>query len=64
MSTGKDGWLLRLKSGLSQSSERITGGITGLFTKRKLDQVTLDDLENPYRRRLGVGPAEAEPIPC
>ena len=58
MSTGRDGWLLRLKSGLSQSSERITGGITGLFTKRKLDQVTLDDLEEILiAGDLGVGPA-------
>ena len=58
MSTGRDGWLLRLKSGLSQSSERITGGITGLFTKRKLDQATLDDLEEILiAGDLGVGPA-------
>jgi len=39
------GWLSRLKGGLSRSSEKITGSITGLFTKRKLDQAALDELE-------------------
>jgi fused signal recognition particle receptor len=42
----KTGWLGRLKAGLSRSSEKITGGITDLFTKRKLDQNTLDELED------------------
>ncbi len=52
------GWLSRLKSGLSRSSEKITGGITGLFTKRKLDQAALDDLEELLiAGDLGVGPA-------
>jgi len=39
------GWLGRLKNGLARSSEKITGGITGLFTKRKLDQAAVDELE-------------------
>ena len=39
------GWLGRLKAGLSRSSDKITGGITDLFTKRKLDRETLDELE-------------------
>jgi fused signal recognition particle receptor len=41
----KTGWLGRLKAGLSRSSDKITGGITDLFTKRKLDRETLDELE-------------------
>ena len=30
-------FLTRLKSGLSKSSGKLTGGIAGIFTKRKLD---------------------------
>lgn len=39
------GWFGRLKAGLQRSSEKITGGITDLFTKRKLDAAALQDLE-------------------
>jgi fused signal recognition particle receptor len=39
------GWLGRLRTGLGRSSAKITGGIKGLFTKRKLDRAALDDLE-------------------
>ena len=38
-------WISRLKSGLSRSSGKISGGISDLFTKKKLDQATLDGLE-------------------
>ena len=38
-------WISRLKSGLSRSSGKISGGISDLFTKQKLDQATLDGLE-------------------
>jgi fused signal recognition particle receptor len=41
-----DGWLDRLRAGLGRSSERIGGGITGLFTKRKLDAAALEELED------------------
>ncbi|HEY4547950.1 MAG TPA: signal recognition particle-docking protein FtsY [Pedomonas sp.] len=41
----KKGWFGRLKQGLSRSAEKLTGGITGLFTKAKLDAETLEDLE-------------------
>lgn len=41
----KKGWLSRLKSGLSRSSNKLTGGLTGLFTKRKLDDDALEELE-------------------
>lgn len=41
----KPGWLARLKSGLSRSKAVITGGITNIFTKRKLNDATLEELE-------------------
>ena len=40
------GWLAKLKDGLSKSSKSITGSITAIFTKRKLDQATLQELED------------------
>lgn len=39
-------WFQRLKSGLTRTSTKLTDGITGLFTKRKLDGATLEDLED------------------
>ena len=39
------GWLGRLKNGLSKSSQKLAGGITDLFNKRKLDADALEDLE-------------------
>jgi fused signal recognition particle receptor len=39
-------WLQRLTSGLRRSSDQLTGGLTSLFTRRKLDQATLDELED------------------
>jgi len=42
----KLGWLGRLKRGLSRSSSKLTSGITDLFTKRKLDDAALEDLED------------------
>lgn len=42
----KRGWFQRLSSGLAKTSTKLTEGITGLFTKRKLDAETLDDLED------------------
>lgn len=38
-------WFSKLKDGLSKSSEQISDNITGVFTKRKLDQEALDELE-------------------
>ncbi len=40
-----DNWFGRLKKGLSASSRKLTGGITDIFTKRKLDDETLEELE-------------------
>lgn len=41
----KQGFVGRLKSGLSKSAGRLSGGIGDIFTKRKLDQEALDELE-------------------
>ena len=36
----------RLKQGLARSTEKLTNSITAVFTRRKLDDAALDDLEN------------------
>jgi fused signal recognition particle receptor len=41
----KKGWFSRLKEGLAKSSSKLTEGITGIFTKRKLDDEALEELE-------------------
>jgi fused signal recognition particle receptor len=54
----KKGWLSRLREGLSKSTKRVTESITGLFTKKKLDQDTLNDLEDALiQADLGVSVA-------
>lgn len=40
------GWLSRLRQGLGRSSAKLSGGITDLFTKRRLDDTALEDLED------------------
>ncbi len=42
----KSSWLNRLRSGLTRTSSKLSDGISGLFTKQKLDADTLDDLED------------------
>ncbi|WP_417841490.1 signal recognition particle-docking protein FtsY [Terasakiella sp.] len=44
--TEKKGWLSRLKAGLSKSSNKLTSGIGDIFTKRKLDDEALEELED------------------
>lgn len=39
------GWLGRLRAGLSRSTAKLTDSITGVFTKRKLDDAALEELE-------------------
>ncbi|WP_414899896.1 signal recognition particle-docking protein FtsY [Rhizobium cremeum] len=39
-------WFQRLKAGLFRTSSQLTGQIAALFTKRKLDEDTLDELED------------------
>ena len=53
------GWLSRLKEGLSKSSNTITGSITAIFTKRKLDKETLQEFEDTLiQADLGITVAE------
>jgi fused signal recognition particle receptor len=53
------GWLARLKSGLSKSSKSISGSITSIFTKRKLDASTLQELEDTLiQADLGLAVSE------
>jgi fused signal recognition particle receptor len=54
----KRSWLSRLTSGLSRSSSAIGRGIVDIFTKRKLDAASIDDLEDVLiQADLGVGAA-------
>jgi fused signal recognition particle receptor len=56
----KVGWLSRLKQGLSRSSAKLASGITDLFTKRKLDDAALEELEELLiQADLGVASAAA-----
>lgn len=41
----KRGFFRRLKEGLTRSKTKISDGVTGIFTKRKLDAETLEELE-------------------
>ena len=40
----KKGWLSRLREGLAKSSGKLTEGVSAIFTKRKLDDETLEEL--------------------
>jgi fused signal recognition particle receptor len=42
---GGGGWLARLKAGLTRSSSKLGDGISGIFTKRRLDDAALEELE-------------------
>jgi len=55
----RSGWFSRLSEGLSKSSRSITGSITSIFTKKKLDKATLQDLEDVLLQAdLGLPMAE------
>lgn len=41
-----NGWLSRLRSGLSRTSSRLAEDIGGVFSGRKVDAATLDELED------------------
>ncbi len=41
----KQGFFARLKAGLSRSAQTLTQGITKVFTRKRLDQAALDELE-------------------
>jgi len=54
----KPGWFARLKQGLARSTGALGEQIGNLFTKRKLDQAALDELEETLiKADLGVGTA-------
>jgi fused signal recognition particle receptor len=56
VSEAKGGWLSRLKHGLARSSAKLSEGITDIFTKRRLDDATLGELEELLiGADLGVG---------
>lgn len=44
--TEKQGWWSRLTAGMRRTSSALSDRVTGLFTKRKLDATTLEDLED------------------
>lgn len=53
-------WFQRLTGGLTRTSSQLTGSITGLFTKRKLDDEALEELEDILLQAdLGVETATA-----
>ncbi|ACI99582.1 signal recognition particle-docking protein FtsY [Rhodospirillum centenum] len=54
----RKGWFARLKDGLSKSTSRLTEGISGIFTKRKLDDEALEELEE-LLIRADLGPTTA-----
>ena len=48
-------WFQRLREGLSRSSKELSSNIAGVFTRRKLDEDTLQDLEDVLiRADLGM----------
>ena len=52
------GWFGRLRQGLSKSSNKISSGLSAIFTQRKLDDTTLESLEELLiSADLGVGVA-------
>jgi fused signal recognition particle receptor len=56
VSEAKTGWFSRLKQGLAHSSAKLSDGITGIFTKRRLDDASLNELEELLiGADLGVG---------
>jgi fused signal recognition particle receptor len=58
-SAPKQGWFQRLKAGLTKTSAKLSQDIAGLFTKRKLDADTLQDLEDLLiQADLGVETAQ------
>jgi len=42
----RQSWWRRLTAGLRRTSSALSGGITAIFTKRKLDHATLEELED------------------
>ncbi|MCB8819146.1 signal recognition particle-docking protein FtsY [Microvirga rosea] len=54
----KQGWWQRLALGMRRTSSSLSDSVTGLFTKRKLDAATLEELEDALvQADLGVATA-------
>ena len=52
---GKGGWWGRLTTGLKRTSSSLNESVTGLFTKRRLDAATVEELEDALiQADLGV----------
>lgn len=51
-------WFQRIKDGLRKSSSRLASGITDIFTKRKLDEAAVEELED-LLVMADLGPATA-----
>nr|WP_250889169.1 signal recognition particle-docking protein FtsY [Mesorhizobium sp. dw_380] len=53
--TPRRSWFQRMRDGLARSSRELSGNIAGVFTRRKLDEDTLQDLEDVLiRADLGM----------
>ncbi|MFK7843465.1 MAG: signal recognition particle-docking protein FtsY [Sphingorhabdus sp.] len=59
--TEKNSWKDRLFGGFSKTSSRLTENLAGLVTKAKLDEATLDDIEDALIMS-DLGPAAAAAI--
>jgi fused signal recognition particle receptor len=44
--TERQGWFQRLRAGLTRTSDKLVGGIAALFTKKRLDDAILQELED------------------
>ena len=55
----KKGWFAQLKAGLSRTSSSLSENLASVLTKRKLDEETLDELEEVLiKADLGLGMAD------
>ncbi len=56
------GWLARLGQGLARSSTALSDNLTSVLSRRKLDEETLDELEEALiKADLGVSHGVAHP---
>ena len=55
------GFFSRLKQGLSRSTQKLTTGLSGMFTRRKLDEAALEELEE-LLITADMGPSVAQRI--
>ena len=53
------GFFNRLKEGLTRSTQKLTTGLSAAFTRRKLDDAALEELEELLRGRSSPSSAAA-----